>query len=84
MSTNLKPPQSIGDFLFSDKIGHGGFSAVFKGFHLATHQTVAIKMIDKVCFPEDKFQRELEIMKSLDHPFCAAFLNFWKTINIII
>lgn len=76
MSTNLKPPQSIGDYVFSDKIGQGGFSAVFKGFHLATHQTVAIKMIDKVCFPEDKFQRELEIMKSLDHPFCAAFFEF--------
>ena len=59
MSTNLKPPQSIGDYVFSDKIGHGGFSAVFKGFHLATHQTVAIKMI-QFAFQKISFNANLK------------------------
>lgn len=75
-SSHIIPPSTIGDYTFSQCLGRGGFSAVYHAIHNPTKMSVAIKIIPKALFPPEKFARELELMRALDHPFCIAFYEF--------
>lgn len=61
------------------KLGEGAFSVVCLGTHKATGQHVAIKCVRKMNLPEiDRLNllREVELMKSLNHPFVIQFVEF--------
>ena len=77
----LVMPEFIGEYKCVETLGRGGFSKVFKAIHRSTGLGVAIKMIAKELFPRDKLDRELEIMKQLDHPFCCSFYEFIEDDN---
>ncbi|KAH0795137.1 CAMK family protein kinase [Histomonas meleagridis] len=68
-------PKSIGNYTLLEKIGTGSFSSVYKACHISTNTLVAIKVILKSSIPKEKYERELAVLKSLDHPFCIAFFE---------
>lgn len=76
---------NLGDYTDTKMIGQGGFSVVFSGTHLDTNLPVAIKsvkkknLLDKIVFMN--FQREIRIIKSLDHPFIIHFYRIMEDDN---
>lgn len=66
-------------------IGKGGFSTVFSATHISTGIPIAMKRVekrilhDKIVFRN--FQREIRILKSLDHPFIAHFIRMMEDNN---
>lgn len=53
-------------------IGQGTYGKVVKATHLLTNQERAIKIIKKKHIKDiERFQREIEILKSMDHPNIA-------------
>ncbi|EAY23601.1 protein kinase, putative [Trichomonas vaginalis G3] len=71
-------PQSIGSYLIRDKLGSGGFSSVFQSLDTRTQIPVAIKVIDKHRVNLQSLQREEDLLKKLDHPFCVSFYEFFE------
>lgn len=69
-------PERIGDYVFGDRLGHGGFASVYKGTHEPTKKMVAIKVMKKSRVAWEKLEREILLMKSMDHPFIAAFYEY--------
>jgi calcium-dependent protein kinase len=65
-------PGSITDFYVLDKkLGEGTYGTVCKGVNKSTNQIRAIKSIAKTSMQDKnlkRFQQEIRIMKSLDHP----------------
>ena len=74
-------PERIGDYRCIEGLGRGAFSKVFRGVHIPTGLGVAIKIMSKEHFARDKMERELGMMKLLDHPFCCAFYEFIEDEN---
>eukprot|EP01017_Pseudomicrothorax_dubius_P006739 TRINITY_DN11984_c0_g2_i1.p1 TRINITY_DN11984_c0_g2~~TRINITY_DN11984_c0_g2_i1.p1 ORF type:complete len:475 (+),score=68.46 TRINITY_DN11984_c0_g2_i1:61-1485(+) len=51
------------------KIGTGAFATVYKALHKQTGEYRAIKVVEKrMIRMQERFIREIEVMKSLDHP----------------
>ena len=76
----LIPPNTvISNYAFLEVIGEGAFSHVYRAIHLPTKLPVAIKVIEKCDFPADKFERELQILKGIVHPFCVSFYEYIET-----
>jgi serine/threonine protein kinase len=69
-------PSFIGPYQFLESIGSGAYSFVSKAIHITSHSLVAIKVIPKRHLPStdqlSTFHREVNIMKTLDHPFIAS------------
>ncbi|EAY18397.1 CAMK family protein kinase [Trichomonas vaginalis G3] len=70
----------IGKFRLFRVIGNGAFSTVKLGYDIVTNQPVAVKIIQKSSIPDQAtlngiLQRN-EILKSLDHPGIAKFIDF--------
>lgn len=72
---NLTLPEQIGNFKFIRHIGTGMYGQVWVAEHATTKSRVAIKIISKKEVTEEvaalRFQREIYLMKQLDHPFIA-------------
>jgi serine/threonine-protein kinase len=66
----------IGDqfdnFQIQAHMAQGGMSDIYRAFDLVHHREVVIKIPDQSMLGDpaqfERFQRELEVMKSLDHP----------------
>ena len=69
-------PRHIGNYVIREKIGSGGFSSVYLAIDLRTQIPVAIKVIEKNKVVAEKFEREIQLLKMLDFPFCVAFYEF--------
>ena len=73
----------VGNYVVKQQIGSGGFSSVFLAMHKTTKVNVAIKAIEKNKMPFEVYERELRLMKMLDHPFCLSYFenfedeSFW-------
>lgn len=75
MSESPNIPTQVGPFIFERSIGSGAFSTVYDARYLKSQYMVAIKVINKSHFPPDKFERELSMLQSLDHPFVVSFFE---------
>ena len=70
-------PNQIGQYSILEILGSGAFATVYKAQHVLTMTPVAIKVIpkknlrNKVEF--ELLQREVSLIKSMDHPFIAMF-----------
>lgn len=69
-------------------IGKGGFAQVYYAIHKLTGSKVAIKIISKKDNNEDgkqlqRIQREIEIMKKINHPFIASLFEVIENENNI-
>ena len=57
-------------YIYKDKIGSGNYSSVYRANNILTHETVAIKKINKSKFPNvliNRFSKEIEILKLINH-----------------
>lgn len=67
------------DYKIIQQIGKGGFAVVKLAVHLPTKTQVAIKVIPKSNIhdadKESKFEKEVNLIKSIDHPFVAEFFE---------
>ena len=71
-----KLPPSVGPYHFHSLIGRGGFSSVCTATYEPTQAIVAIKVITKSSVSGPKFETELSLMRTIDHPFIVAFYDF--------
>jgi protein kinase D len=70
------------EVLADDVLGSGQFGIVYGGIHRATGQDVAIKVIDKLRFPnKDKevLKNEVSILKNLHHPGVVNLEDMFET-----
>ena len=88
----MSPEQTIGYFRVAGKLGEGGMGAVYRATGTHLNRDVAIKVLP-AAFAEDanriaRFQREAQVLASLNHPNIAAIYgvraarrswNWWKT-----
>ncbi|OHS98880.1 hypothetical protein TRFO_34784 [Tritrichomonas foetus] len=77
----MEHPTTIGDYKLLETIGRGAFSTVYRAKHRNSSREVAIKIIQKDSISRDLVEREVLILKSLDHPFAVAFYEFFENEN---
>jgi serine/threonine protein kinase len=69
----------IGPYLYyKPAIGKGSFSRVYQGYHVTTKQSVAIKKISKDSLKKIstmRLNKEIELIKKLDHPNIVKFFD---------
>src|SRR5437667_2591824 len=72
--------QQFGAYTIQSKLGEGGMERVYKGYHARLRREVAIKVIlsqiaDKEGF-KARFEREAQLIASLQHPNIVAVYDF--------
>jgi predicted Ser/Thr protein kinase len=72
----MTPQQSIGHYRLTTKLGEGGMGAVYRATDSKLGRDVAIKVLPDV-FAKDpdrmaRFQREAQVLASLNHPHIAT------------
>jgi len=72
--------QQLGPYTIQSKLGEGGMARVYKGYHARLRREVAIKVIlsqiaDKKGF-KARFEREAQLIASLQHPNIVAVYDF--------
>ena len=82
-SSSIKERQ-IGEYLIKDLIGAGGFAKVYRGIHIPTKETVAIKIIDKEEIFEDEINRkrlisEISLLKKVRHKNIIKLYEIMET-----
>jgi serine/threonine protein kinase len=93
-STDIPDPSSIGPYKILEPIGSGAFATVYKALHTITDCIVALKAISKRSLRSmqefELLQREVNLMKTMDHPFIACFyevldddVNFYLAIELV-
>lgn len=75
---------TIGDYYITNTIGLGSTAKVKLGKHKVTGEKVAIKIIKKKLFDQKpdlsiKLQREIAVMRVLNHPNLLKFINFYES-----
>jgi serine/threonine protein kinase len=70
---------SVGPYQLLGVIGTGTFATVYKAVHTVTNIEVALKTIPKRALHSmqefELLQREVNLMKTMDHPFIASFFE---------
>jgi serine/threonine protein kinase len=69
----------VGDYEVTEKIGQGGFGAVFKAKSVVTGETVALKILLPARATPDlikRFEREAKIVATLDHKHIVRCIEF--------
>jgi 5'-AMP-activated protein kinase catalytic alpha subunit len=95
-SKNQKTPEKaekieyskmIGNYILFDQIGMGTFSKVTRAVHILTEQVVAVKILEKEKIEDDidveRIVREIEILKSINHPNIAQMFESYSTVHNI-
>jgi len=72
----MSPPQKIAHYSIVSKLGEGGMGAVYRATDTKLNRSVAIKVLPEA-FAEDasrmqRFEREAQVLASLNHPNIAA------------
>ena len=77
MTAVAEVPPQIGQYVFIEEIGAGAFAVVYKAQDILTMVFVAIKVINKRLIRSktefDLLQREVNLIRTMDHPFIALF-----------
>lgn len=76
----------IGDYIIIKSLGSGSYGKVKLAEHKVTGQKVAIKIVKKSVFistPEmqEKIQREISIMRLLDHPHLLKLVDVYESVR---
>ena len=68
-----------GNYIVTDKLGHGGMGVVYKAIHQRMRQVVALKVMSRTALESpvavERFRREVEAAARLDHPNIVAAYN---------
>ena len=72
----------FGDYTLGQKLGMGGMATVYHAIHRVTQREVAIKVLHEHYETEStvakRFEREAEIIGSLNHPHIVPIIEFGK------
>jgi serine/threonine protein kinase len=75
----------LSNYVLVDQIGSGAYSTVWLGKNVVTNTNVAIKIIDAALVTTTdamtRFNREVALLKQLNHPFIASFFEMIQTDN---
>jgi serine/threonine protein kinase/tetratricopeptide (TPR) repeat protein len=86
METDPLLGKQLGAYLIQNKLGEGGMSRVYKGFHARLRRDVAIKVIlSEIAASPDfraRFEREAQLIASLEHPNIVTVYDFGESDNI--
>jgi len=77
---------SLGAYLIQSRLGEGGMARVYKAYHARLRRDVAIKVIlsriaDRPDF-QARFEREAQLIASLEHPNIVAVYDFGEVENL--
>ncbi|OHT02672.1 CAMK family protein kinase [Tritrichomonas foetus] len=79
MDDGIRPGSTIGSFVLERNIGSGAFASVWRGHHINSKSPVAIKVINKSTISTEvaqtRLQREIALLKQMEHPFIAEFFQ---------
>ncbi|KAG1441053.1 hypothetical protein G6F55_013337 [Rhizopus delemar] len=82
-----KTSARLGPFLLLKTLGVGEFGKVKMGKHVETDQKVAVKLVKKEDIDSltqlDKIRMEIEILKTLNHPYIVKLLTVNETESCI-
>lgn len=87
-------PQTVDQYIIIKTIGSGAFATVYLAQHAVTQTMVALKCIAKKKLKNqaefELLQREVNLMRSMDHPFIVSFYevlddkdNFYISMELI-
>jgi serine/threonine protein kinase len=80
---NVKAGQKVGSFVLDKNIGAGAFASVWRAHHEISKQDVAIKVILKSSVASStartRLQREIALLKQMDHPFISELFQVIDT-----
>ena len=83
----LEYSKMIGNYILFDQIGMGTFSKVTRAVHILTEQIVAVKILEKEKIEDnidiERILREIEILKSINHPNIAQMFETYLTVHNI-
>jgi serine/threonine protein kinase len=70
--------QQLGNYRLERLLGRGGFAEVYLGYHLRLKRQAAIKVLHAYLSEQeiDAFQREAQIIATLDHPHIIRIFDF--------
>ncbi|KAK8861080.1 hypothetical protein M9Y10_012775 [Tritrichomonas musculus] len=75
----MRPGFKIGNFVIEKNIGSGSFASVWAAQHVISKSPVAIKVIVKSSISSavavTRLQREIALLKQMEHPFIAEFFQ---------
>jgi eukaryotic-like serine/threonine-protein kinase len=76
--------QQFGPFIIDKELGHGAMGAVYRGKYTKTGQVVAIKVMapgygSTNASANDRFEREVNILKQLKHPNIVRIFGVGKS-----
>lgn len=74
----------LDNYLLIEHIGKGSFANVWKAQHLQTKCCVALKSIKKDVINDksnDRLEREINLMKSFNHPYIIEFFEIFEDQN---
>lgn len=78
--------QQLGAYLIQSKLGEGGMARVYKAYHARLRRDVAIKVIlSQIADHEGfrvRFEREAQLIASLEHPNIVAVYDFGEVGNL--
>ncbi|MFY9225675.1 MAG: SUMF1/EgtB/PvdO family nonheme iron enzyme [Blastocatellia bacterium] len=88
MSANTKDPiigRTLGDFLVKEKLGEGGFGAVYKADQITLGREAVVKILHTRHRTNpriiERFKREAHLASRLEHPYCAHIYSFGAEID---
>jgi serine/threonine protein kinase len=75
--------KTLGSYHILEQIGQGGMSSVFKALDLRNQNHVAVKVLSPYIAHEQRFrarfEREVKLLKHLQHPNIVPILDFGET-----
>lgn len=74
-----------GRYHIKEPLGHGGMGIIYKGIDTSTNDVVAIKKLKSSTLQPDlveRFRREGEALRSLDHPNIVKFFDMFQEHNV--
>ncbi len=78
--------QQLGAYHIQSKLGEGGMARVYKGYHPRLRREVAIKVILSQIADQEgfkaRFEREAQLVASLQHPNIVAVYDFGEIGNL--
>jgi serine/threonine protein kinase len=78
--------RQLGAYQIQGKLGEGGMASVYKGYHLRLRREVAIKVILSEIMDHDgfqaRFEREAQVIASLEHPNIVSVHDFGEINNL--
>jgi len=82
------PPAVQDKYTYIKDLGKGGFGAVILAQDKETHQQAALKAVGpSTMYNEHQFEyahREIEVLKSIDHPHIVKLYDSWETKNVVV